>query len=236
MSHLRLALCQLDTVVGEVEGNAARIIERLTDVESQGADVVAFPELAITGYPPEDLLLKPAFVAHNLAALDKVASATSACVALVGFVDVVGDDDLDDAVAHTAGAGAVAREAAIRGAPRRLRNAVAVCVGGAVVGVYHKRRLPNYGVFDEERWFAPGTTDLELYRVAGVPVGVSICEDLWFPAGSIPLQAAGGARLVVNVNASPYAMGARTTVWLRHAARGGVRVCHRLCQSGRGPG
>ncbi len=202
-----MALCQLDTVVGEVEGNAARIIECLADVESQGADVAAFPELAITGYPPEDLLLKPAFVAHNLAALDKVASATSACVALVGFVDVVGDDDLDSAVAHAAGAGAVAREAAIRGAPRRLRNAVAVCVGGAVVGVYHKRRLPNYGVFDEERWFAPGTTDLRLYQVAGVPVGVSICEDLWFPGGSIPLQAAGGARLVVNVNASPYSIG-----------------------------
>ena len=73
--------------------------------------------------------------------------------------------------------------------------------------MYHKRRLPNYGVFDEERWFAPGTTDLELYRVAGVAVGVSICEDLWFPGGSIPMQAAGGARLVVNVNASPYAIG-----------------------------
>ena len=84
---------------------------------------------------------------------------------------------------------------------------MAVCVGGAVVGVYHKRRLPNYGVFDEERWFAPGTTDLRLYQVAGVPVGVSICEDLWFPGGSIPLQAAGGARLVVNVNASPYSIG-----------------------------
>ena len=176
-------------------------------LESRGADVAAFPELAITGYPPEDLLLKPAFVAHNLAALDKVASATSACVALVGFVDVVGDDDLDDAVAYAAGAGAVAREAAIRGAPRRLRNAVAVCVGGEVVGVYHKRRLPNYGVFDEERWFAPGTSDLELFRVAGVPVGVSICEDLWFPGGPIPLEAAGGARLVVNVNASPYSIG-----------------------------
>ena len=207
MSHLRLALCQLDTVVGEVDGNAQRIIDCLARVEEQGADLAAFPELAITGYPPEDLLLKPAFVAHNLAALEKVAAATSACVALVGFVDVVGHEDLDDAVAHAAGAGAVAREAAIRGAPRRLRNAVAVCVGGRVLGVYHKRRLPNYGVFDEERWFAPGTTDISLFEIAGMLVGVSICEDLWFPGGPVPLQAMGGARLVVNMNASPYAIG-----------------------------
>ncbi len=207
MSYLRLALCQLDTVVGEVDGNAERIIDRLARAEAQGADIAAFPELAITGYPPEDLLLKPAFVAHNLAALEKVAAASGACVAMVGFVDVVGDESLDDAVAHAAGAGAVAREAAIRGAPRRLRNAVAVCAGGAVLGIYHKRRLPNYGVFDEERWFAPGTTDLELYEVAGMAVGVSICEDLWFPDGPVPREAAGGARLVVNVNASPYSIG-----------------------------
>ncbi len=207
MSHLRVALCQLDTVVGEVEGNAARIIDCLARVEAEGSDVAAFPELAITGYPPEDLLLKPAFVAHNLAALEKVAAATSSCLALVGFVDVAGDEDLDHAVAHAAGAGTVAREAAIRGAPRRLRNAVAVCVGGGVLGVYHKRRLPNYGVFDEERWFAPGTTELELYDVAGMALGVSVCEDLWFPGGPVPLQAAGGAQLVVNVNASPFSIG-----------------------------
>ncbi len=181
MSHLRLALCQLDTVVGEVDGNAQRIIDHLARVEAEGADVAAFPELAITGYPPEDLLLKPAFVAHNLAALHKVASATSACVALVGFVDVVGDEDIDHAVAHAAGAGAVAREAAIRGAPRRLRNALAVCAGGSVLGVYHKRRLPNYGVFDEERWFAPGTTGLELYEIAGLP---RRCVDLRGPVVS----------------------------------------------------
>jgi NAD+ synthase (glutamine-hydrolysing) len=224
-----LALCQLDTVVGEVEGNADRIIDRLARVEAQGADVAAFPELALTGYPPEDLLLKPAFVAHNLAALEKVASVTSACVALVGFVDVVGDDDIDDAVAHAAGAGAVAREAAIRGAPRRLRNAVAVCVAGQVLGVYHKRRLPNYGVFDEERWFAPGTSELELYRVAGMLVGVSICEDLWFPAGPIPLEAAGGAQLVVNMNASPYAIGReadRVAVARQRVAESGCAVAY----------
>src|ERR1700733_15342133 len=175
---LRVAAAQLNTVVGDLSGNVDQVLAALAGAETAGADLCVLPELAITGYPPEDLLLKPAFVAHNLAALDKVASATAGCVALVGFVDVAGDEDVDDAVAHAAGAGAVAREAAIRGAPRHLRNAVAVCVGGAVRGVYHKRRLPNYGVFDEERWFAPGTSDLELYEVAGVSLGVSVCEDL----------------------------------------------------------
>ena len=136
----------------------------LARAEEDGADLAAFPELAITGYPPEDLLLKPAFVADNHVALQRVAAATADCVALVGFVDIVGHDSVSDAVARADGAGVVAREAAIRGAPRRLRNALAVCAGGGVLGVYHKRRLPNYGVFDEERWFAPGTSDLELYR------------------------------------------------------------------------
>ncbi len=204
MSRVRVALCQLDTVVGDINGNVERILEQLARAEEDGADLVAFPELAVTGYPPEDLLLKPAFVADNLAALQRVASATRGCVALVGFVDIVGHDSIADAVVRADGAGVVAREAAIRGAPRRLRNALAVCAGGDVLGVYHKRRLPNYGVFDEERWFAPGRSELELYQVAGVPVGVSVCEDLWFADGPIAVQAAGGARLVVNVNASPY--------------------------------
>ena len=189
MSHLRLALCQLDTVVGEVDGNAERIIDVLARVEAEGADVAAFPELAITGYPPEDLLLKPAFVADNLAALEKVAAATSACVALIGFVDVVGDEDVDDAVAHAAGCRGPWPERPPSGARHGdcAMPSPSAC-GGAVLGVYHKRRLPNYGVFDEERWFAPGTTDLELYLVAGMPVGVSICEDLWFPGGPVPQQ------------------------------------------------
>jgi len=205
--RVRVALCQLDTVVGDIDGNVGRILAALARAEEDGADLAAFPELAVTGYPPEDLLLKPAFVADNFAALQRVAAATAGCVALVGFVDIVGHDSVSDAVARADGAGVVAREAAIRGAPRRLRNALAVCAGGDVLGVYHKRRLPNYGVFDEERWFGPGTSELELYEVAGVPVGVSVCEDLWFAAGPVAIQASGGARLIVNVNASPYTIG-----------------------------
>ena len=229
MPRVRVALCQLDTVVGDLDGNVDRILTALGRAEEEGADVAAFPELAITGYPPEDLLLKPAFVADNLAALQGVASATGSCVALVGFVDIVGHDSVSDAVARADGAGAVAREEAIRGAPRRLRNALAVCAGGDVVGVYHKRRLPNYGVFDEERWFAPGTSDLELYEVAGVPVGVSVCEDLWFASGPIAVQAAGGARLIVNVNASPYAIGRqadRLAVARQRVAEAGCAIAY----------
>ena len=207
MARLRVALCQLDTAVGDIDANAEKIVESLKQAEAHGADLAAFPELAITGYPPEDLILKPSFIADNLAALERVAASTVQAVALVGFVDVVGEDDLGQAVSLAAGAGVVAREAAVRGAPRRLRNALAVCASGGVLGIYHKRRLPNYGVFDEERWFAPGTSELELYRIAGVPVGVSICEDLWFAGGPIAAQAAAGARLVVNVNASPFSVG-----------------------------
>jgi NAD+ synthase (glutamine-hydrolysing) len=202
-----VALCQLDTDVGGLDGNVRRIVACLAQAEDDGVDVAVFPELALTGYPPEDLLLKPAFVADNLAALERVAAATGECAALVGFVDVAGHDDVGDAVSHAAGAGVVAREAAVGGAPRRLRNAVAVCARGAVRGVYHKRRLPNYGVFDEERWFAPGSSPLELYEIAGVPVGVSICEDLWFASGPVQAEGRGGARVVLNVNASPYSIG-----------------------------
>jgi NAD+ synthase (glutamine-hydrolysing) len=207
VARIRLALCQLDTVVGDIEGNTDRILAGLSRADAEGADLVAFPELAITGYPPEDLLLKPAFVVDNLEAIARVAKATSRCAALVGFVDVVGPDGVPEAVAGAEGAGALSREAAVRGAPRQLRNAVAVCAGGQVVGIYHKHLLPNYGVFDEERWFGRGAGEPRLYEVAGVTVGVSICEDLWFADGPISVQSEGGARLVVNVNASPYSIG-----------------------------
>jgi len=227
--RVRVALCQLDTVVGDLDGNVERIVAALARAEEDGADLAAFPELAITGYPPEDLLLKPAFVADNCAALQRVAAATAGCVALVGFVDIVGHDSVSDAVARADGAGVVAREAAIRGAPRRLRNALAVCAGGDVLGVYHKRRLPNYGVFDEERWFAPGTSELEVYEISGVPVGVSVCEDLWFAGGPVADQAAGGARLIVNVNASPYAIGRgadRLAVARQRVAEAGCAIAY----------
>ncbi len=179
MARLRIAACQLNTVVGDLDGNTGRIFDALDHAESAGADLAVFPELAITGYPPEDLLLKPGFVADNRAALEKVALRTSRCVAVIGFVDT----------------------------GRDLHNAAAVCAFGRVQGVYHKQLLPNYGVFDEQRYFTPGLSAGQLYLIGGVRVGVSICEDAWSPTGPIAEQAAGGAELVVNLNASPYYAG-----------------------------
>jgi NAD+ synthase (glutamine-hydrolysing) len=178
MTRLRVALCQLNPVVGDLAGNCERIIAALNTAEDAGADVAVLPELAVTGYPPEDLLLKPGFVADNLAALAKVAAATERCAAVVGFVD----EQLD------------------------LYNAAAVCAAGEVRGVYHKQELPNYAVFDEQRYFASGRGATQLFGIAGVRVGVSICEDAWNPQGPIAAQAAAGAELVININASPYYM------------------------------
>ena len=179
MTRLRIAACQLNPVVGDLDGNVAAILEALGRAEDAGCDLAAFGELAITGYPPEDLLLKPRFVTANVAALEKVAARTGRCAALVGFVD----------------------------ADRDLHNALAVCAFGAVQGVYHKHLLPNYAVFDEQRYFAPSRRASELFVIGGVRVGVSICEDAWSPTGPIAEQAAGGAELVVNINASPYYAG-----------------------------
>jgi NAD+ synthase (glutamine-hydrolysing) len=141
--------------------------------------VVVFPELTITGYPPEDLLLRPAFVAQAGEALDKLAARTGRCAAVVGFPQ----------------------------SGRDLHNAAAVCAHGRVHGVYRKQLLPNYAVFDDQRYFTPGTDPGPLYVVAGVRVGVSICEDAWSPTGPILAQAAGGAEVIVNLNGSPYYAG-----------------------------
>jgi NAD+ synthase (glutamine-hydrolysing) len=153
MTWLRVALCQLNPVVGDLSGNVAKIARALGRAEEDGADLAVFPELAVCGYPPEDLLLKPGFVADNQAALGKVAQVTGRCAAIVGFVD----ERLD------------------------LHNAAAVCAGGEVRGIYHKRNLPNYSVFDEQRYFSPGEGAQNLYVIGGVRVGVSICEDAWDP-------------------------------------------------------
>ena len=179
MGRLRIASCQINTRVGALDHNVALILDALRVAEEAGCDLAVFPELAVCGYPPEDLLLKPGFIADNRAALEKVAAETRSCVAVVGFVD----------------------------AGRDLWNAAAICAHGEVVGVYHKRELPNYAVFDEARYFARGAEPAQLWSVAGVSVGVSICEDAWNPAGPILDQADSGAELIVNLNASPYAEG-----------------------------
>ncbi|MDR7484333.1 MAG: nitrilase-related carbon-nitrogen hydrolase, partial [Armatimonadota bacterium] len=180
---MRLGLAQINTTVGDLDGNARRICEALDRMRVLGADVVAFPELATTGYPPEDLLLKPDFIRANLDALERVTAATRGLAAVVGFVD-----------ARPSPTGEV------------LFNAAAVLVDGRRAGTYHKRRLPNYGVFDEKRYFQAGT-ECPVFRLGGVPIGVTICEDIWFPGGPPELVARAGALVLVNINASPYHAG-----------------------------
>jgi NAD+ synthase (glutamine-hydrolysing) len=176
-----VALAQLNPIVGDLRGNLAKLLAAYDRAEAAACDVVAFPELSTTGYPPEDLVLKPGFVAENVAVLDEFAARTGRCAAVVGFVDQ----------------------------DRDLYNAAAVCVGGRVVGRYHKRLLPNTTVFDEARYFTPGhrSDPLELYVVGGVKVGISICEDIWSPFGPVAEQAAAGAEVSININASPFHTG-----------------------------
>ncbi len=181
MTRLRIALAQIGPAVGDLDGNVAKICAAYDAAEAAGCDIVAFPELAITGYPPEDLVLKPGFVADNLTALGKVAARTRRCAAVVGYV----------------------------AADRDLYNAAAVCAGGEVLGTYRKRLLPNYAVFDEARYFTPGAESdpYELYVIGGVKVGISICEDVWSPTGPLAEQAAGGAEINININGSPFHAG-----------------------------
>ena len=183
--RLRVALAQLNQTVGDVDGNADRLIAAYGGAQRAGCDLVAFPELAITGYPPEDLVLREGFVADGRAALERVAARTGETVAVVGFVD---------------------EEPSAAGAPARRYNAAAVCRNGKVEAVYRKHALPNYDVFDERRTFTPGDAHV-VVDVRGVPVAVSVCEDVWIPGGPVVAQARLGARLNVNVNGSPYHRG-----------------------------
>lgn len=179
--QLRLALAQIDVTVGDLAGNVARILDAARVAKAKGATVVCAPELAITGYPPEDLLLKPGFVSDNLRALDDLARASaelSGLTIITGFVDRAED----------------------------LYNAAAVIRDGSVVGVYHKQYLPNYGVFDEDRYFAPGR-ETPLFVIDGALVGVSVCEDIWYPNGSPTAQAYSGAEVLLNISASPFYAG-----------------------------
>ena len=179
----RIALAQINSTVGDLAGNEAKIAEGIARAREVGADLVAFPELAVTGYPPEDLLLKPSFVAANLEAIERIAGLTQGITAVGGFVDKGTD----------------------------LHNAAAVLHDGELAAVYHKIYLPNYGVFDEDRYF--GTGDLPLILdLDGVTVGISICEDIWYPSGPLDPQALAGAQLAINISASPY-----------HAGKGAAR-------------
>jgi len=206
---IRVALAQLGAQVGDIDGNVERLLAAWQAAADQGVELLVATELTITGYPPEDLLLKPEFVAANLAALDRLAAeGPTGCTAVLGFVGA-GEGDATDA-AHW--------DVAL--ATRDLTNSAAVLRDGAVVATYDKLRLPNYGVFDEARYFTP--RDLPcVVEVAGVRVGVTVCEDLWTEEGPVQAAARAGARLIANLNASPYHRGKRhdREHWARHHAR-----------------
>ncbi len=175
---MRLALAQINVVVGDLDGNRERILSSLADARGEGAELVLFPELAVTGYPPEDLLLRPGFVRAAESSLHAIAAACTDVTALVGtpWFD------------------------------RDLFNACAVCAGGEVRSVYRKRYLPNYGVFDEDRYFASGR-ELVLLRLGRTLIGPTVCEDIWQPGPPATDLALAGAELLVNISASPYHVG-----------------------------
>ena len=200
MPSLRIGLAQLNTVVGDIDGNASRIIELMNQANAAGCDIVAFPELAITGYPPEDLLLRSGFVDDVRAALDRIIAASSSCTAVVGFVEQ----------------GLASRESADHGEVTKtsqavvrpvLFNAAAVMSNGSLDGVYRKRELPNYSVFDEARYFVSGDGPIPVFEAQGVRFGVSICEDAWIKDGPIAELGSRSVQLVVNINASPFNVG-----------------------------
>ncbi len=179
--QLRLALAQINTTVGDLAGNVAHILDAARAAHTAGATVICAPELAVTGYPPEDLLLNPAFVSSNLRALDDIITASArfpGMTIITGFVDRRED----------------------------LFNAAAVIHEGRLAGVYHKQYLPNYGVFDEDRYFSAGR-ETPVFIMGGARIGVSICEDIWYPSGSPALQAWAGADALINISASPYHVG-----------------------------
>lgn len=179
MRRVRLALAQVNTTVGDLAGNTALIQDYADRARETGADVVAFPELTITGYPAEDLLVRPSFVEANLRALEAVAARMRGLAVVVGFVDRAGVD---------------------------LYNAAAVLYDGEVAGVYHKERLPNYGVFEEARYFGRGR-GTTLFRIGDAWFGLNICEDIWAAGGPAARAAAAGADILLNISASPYSRG-----------------------------
>src|ERR687888_1229515 len=172
---MRLALAQINTTVGDLDGNREKILQGLAEARAASADLVLFPELAVTGYPPEDLLLRPGFVRAAAESLRELARETRGLSALVGFPHFDGD----------------------------LYNACAVCTAGAVKAIYRKRFLPNYGVFDEDRYFAPAR-DLLLLELGETLIGPTICEDLWQPGAPATDLALAGAQLLTNISASPF--------------------------------
>ena len=179
MRKFRIALAQINVTVGDLPGNTSKILEVVDQAKESGANLVAFPELTVPGYPPEDLLLKPQFLAENRQYMDRITQASEGIAVIVGFADFVGGE---------------------------VYNAAAVAYDGRLVGTYHKQFLPNYGVFDEDRYFRSGDF-CPVYVLDGTSVGVNICEDIWYAVGPSVVQRSVGAEVIVNINGSPFHAG-----------------------------
>jgi len=178
LHNIRVGIAQINSTVGDLSGNTGKIMESIDQAKSLGVDLLTFPELAITGYPPEDLLLKPQFIKQNKESLNKIIEHCSDIAVVVGFVDSDGD----------------------------IYNAAAVLYNKKLVGVYHKFYLPNYGVFDENRYFQAGQ-ECPVFIIYGVGIGITICEDMWYEAGPAIVETYAGARVLLNISASPYHAG-----------------------------
>ena len=207
MTSLRVASAQINTTVGDIAGNCELISDAIEKARNIGADIVAFPELSITGYPPEDLLLSEHFIRVNREALDALADKCAGIAAVIGIVDFDEDE---------------------HGSIRNIYNAAAIVVDRQIVAIYHKNELPNYGVFDELRYFTPGTT-CQVIDINGVPVGVNVCEDIWVHPGPGDAQCIAGAKLILTLNSSPYEIGklqTRIDLVTSLAARHGAYVVY----------
>jgi len=178
MRRLRIAMAQINTTVGDFDGNVKKILGAIDNARAVKADIVTLPELAICGYPPEDLLFKPQFIQANLQSLQKIVEASQGITVVVGYVDSDGD----------------------------IYNAAALISDGKLIGTYHKMYLPNYGVFDENRYFRAGG-ECPVYVINGIGIGINICEDIWYEAGPATVQAYAGAEVIINISASPYHAG-----------------------------
>lgn len=181
MRTLRIALSQINLTVGDLNGNTNKIIDNIEKARGLKTDLIAFPELAIPGYPPEDLIFKHQFLQDNLSKMNQIVKSSKGITVVVGFVDYVNSN---------------------------VYNAAAIAHNGNLVDIYHKIHLPNYGVFDELRYFKPGNT-IPVYVVNGTAIGINICEDIWYKSGPSSIQSIAGAKLIVNINGSPFHIGKR---------------------------
>ncbi len=183
---IRITGAQLSFTVGAIQENKSKILNTLEEAEKINSDIVVFPELCVTGYPPEDLLLRESFVGKNFAVLEEIAEFSGRTSGVIGFVDRSLEEQTMDNV------------------DRNITNAAAIVQNGDVKGIYHKCYLPNYSVFDEARYFAKGTKPEEIFWYEDIAVGINICEDIWINNGPAEEQVKKGASLIININASPF--------------------------------